>query len=181
MASHEDYLAQEYAHLQRILEDFDTKTLTVKAWSVTFSAAAIGFAYDKGQAAILVVSIASALSFLVVECMIKVNQQAFYDRINRIEAHFAGAGYTHTFQTAKEWKAAFEANGEHRRVLEVICWPHVFMPHLAIAIVAAGLLLFHPPMVTPLPAKQSQAGAQPAAVVSSVPQQVSTEVRSERQ
>ena len=42
-----DYLAQEYLFLQKTVEDFDARALTIKAWSVTFSAAGLGFAYQQ--------------------------------------------------------------------------------------------------------------------------------------
>ena len=32
------HLAQEYLFLQKVIEDFDARALTIKAWSVTFSA-----------------------------------------------------------------------------------------------------------------------------------------------
>jgi len=35
-------LAQEYLQLQKTVEDFDARALTIKAWSVTFSAAGLG-------------------------------------------------------------------------------------------------------------------------------------------
>jgi len=90
MVAENDFLSQEYFHLQKVIEDFDSKALTVKTWSVTFSAVAIGFAYDKHESVILIVACASAMEFWLVEGILKVNQQAYYRRVRELEKHFSG-------------------------------------------------------------------------------------------
>lgn len=145
MASNEDLLGQEYFHLQKVIEDYDTKTLTVKAWSVTFSATAIGFAYDKHERVILVVALASSLAFWVMEALLKANQQAYYHRIGEIEIHFSGGEQRKPLQIGAAWEAAFKAAGGYHRISSLMRWPHVFMPHLAIGLLALVLLLVIPP------------------------------------
>jgi hypothetical protein len=145
-ANEDDWLAQEYLHLQKVVEDFDGKTLTIKAWSVTFSAAAIGFAYDKGERAILLVAIISAVAFWLVEALFKVNQQAYYRRVEELEAHFSGGERRRPFQIGRAWDADFWKHGGYVRVFSVVIWPHVFMPHAAIAAIAALLLAGQPPL-----------------------------------
>jgi hypothetical protein len=158
MATHEDYLSQEYLYLQKVVEDYDGKALTVKAWSVTFSAAAIGLAYQNGKIAILVVAVISAILFWLVESLVKVNQQAYYARIGEIEDHFAGKSTTHAFQIGSSWAADFHGQGKYKRIFEVMWWPHVFMPHLAIAGLGLLLLVMAPangpqqPVSAPAPA-----------------------------
>jgi hypothetical protein len=141
----EDLLGREYFHVQKVVEDYDTKVLTVKAWSVSFSAAAIGLAYDKQQAAILAVAIISALSFWMVEALIKVNQQAYYKRIEEIEAHFSDGPQRRPLQIGRAWAGSFKENGRYRMTFQVMAWPHVFMPHAVIALTAAALLIFDAP------------------------------------
>ena len=145
MASDEDLLGQEYFHLQKVIEDYDTKTLTVKAWSVTFSATAIGFAYDKHERVILVVALTSSLAFWVMEALLKANQQAYYHRISEIETHFSGGERRKPLQIGAAWAAAFKAAGGYHRISSLMRWPHVFMPHLAIGLLASALLLIAPP------------------------------------
>src|SRR5688500_5936924 len=101
-------LAQEYFQLQKTIEDFDGRALTIKAWSVTFSAAGIGLAYDKGKPTILLVAALSALVFWIVETVWKIHQRAFYDRVERIEAYFAGApDEIFPLQISRSWFASF--------------------------------------------------------------------------
>lgn len=60
-------LSDEYLHLQRVIEEFDQRALTLKAWSVSFSAAGLGLAYSEREAAILLIAALSALVFWIVE------------------------------------------------------------------------------------------------------------------
>lgn len=41
----QDTLKEEYFHTQKVFEEFDSKALTIKAWSITFSMAAMGASY----------------------------------------------------------------------------------------------------------------------------------------
>jgi hypothetical protein len=43
-----DLLRGEYFHIQRVAEDFDAKSLTIKSWSVTLSMA-VGLRTCKGR------------------------------------------------------------------------------------------------------------------------------------
>jgi hypothetical protein len=57
-----DALRTEYLHLQKTVEDFDSKALTIKAWSVTFSLAVLVGAFTShSKLVVLVAAIASAL------------------------------------------------------------------------------------------------------------------------
>ena len=84
-----DYLAQEYLRLQQIIEGFDARALTIKAWSVTFSAAGLGLAYQQHNPVLLLVAAGSALVFWMVEAISKLDQRAFIPRIQQIEDWFA--------------------------------------------------------------------------------------------
>lgn len=143
--SDDEFLAQEYLHVNKVVEDFDTKALTVKAWSITFSAAAIGFSYDKGEWEILLVSAVSAVAFWIVEALVKVNQQPYYRRIGEIEAHFGGGESRKPFQIKGAWLSQFNLDGRYKRAYAILRWPHVFMPHAPIAALALILLATSPP------------------------------------
>ncbi len=131
-----DYLAQEYLHLQKVVEDFDTKVLTVKAWSVTFSAAAIGLSFYEKQRAVLLAAMISAMAFWIMEALIKANQQAYYHRINELEEHFSAERTYKPFQIGRAWSAAFANRRGHWYACRIMCWPHVFMPYLPIVVSA---------------------------------------------
>jgi hypothetical protein len=133
-------LADEYFQLQRIVEDFDAKALTIKAWSVTLSAAGIVTAYTQFKPIILLVAAFSALVFWSVEALWKTSQQAFYARIYAIEHAIAADEDLPPLQIATSWSHAWHENGRSRPALGIMAWPHVMLPHVLVA--AAGLLLF---------------------------------------
>lgn len=136
-----EVLVQEYFQLQKIVEDFDRKALTIKAWSVTLSAAAIVAAYVEDAPTVLLVASGSALVFWLIEAVWKVNQQAFYKRIRQIENHFNGTyELSSPLQIATAWSAAWRERGRDRFALRVMWWSHVALPHIVVAM--AGLILF---------------------------------------
>jgi hypothetical protein len=145
MPDENNLLAQEYLHIQKVIEDYDTKTLTVKAWSVSFSAVAIAFSYQYKSPQILLAAIASSIAFWVVEALIKVNQQAYYTRVGELEAHFSGGEARRPFQIARAWSASFHREGKYKKAFIILRWPHVLFPHVFIAAIGTVLLLSSAP------------------------------------
>jgi hypothetical protein len=141
-----DLLQTEYFQLQKIVEDFDSRALTIKAWSVTLSAAAMITAYVQATPIILAIAAVSALVFWLIEGLWKLNQQAFYARIYEIENSMAnGQMNLPPLQIASSWSKNFNANRRERKIFDVLQWPHVYLPHMPIAVAAFALLLFFRP------------------------------------
>ena len=139
-------LAREYMRLQQTVEDFDGKALTIKAWSVTLSAAGIVTSYAQVKPAILLVSSGSAFFFWIVEALWKTNQLAHYGRIRDIEKFFQTPDdFTVPYQIAASWSKEWHLHGRDKRVFKVMWWSHVFLPHVIVALSAALLFLFAPP------------------------------------
>lgn len=108
-----DYLAQEYLFLQKTIEDFDGRALTVKAWSVTFSGAALGLAYQQHIRILLLLASASAIVFWLVETVWKYHQRAYYPRIYAIEEWFAKRSEKlelAPFQISGQWTSELPSN-----------------------------------------------------------------------
>ena len=148
-----DWLAQEYLLLQKTVDDYDARALTFKAWSVTFSAAGIGLAYQQHQPILLLIAALSAVLFWVVEAEWKFQKRSFFGRISEIEKHFAliGHGSFAPFQVMSGWrkslglKPADEVAKTPGR-WEAALFLGIMLPHAVIA--AAGLVLFfaYPPV-----------------------------------
>ena len=144
-------LAHEYQLLQTSIENFDTRALTIKAWSVTFSAAGLTFAYQQKIPIILLVAAASAAAFWIVDTLWKVHQHAFYERVEQIEAIFrtidSGVQPENAapFQLTGSWWASAKSFGLGRYI-RCSLFGHVMLPH--ILIVAAGIALYalNPPV-----------------------------------
>jgi hypothetical protein len=144
-------LAQEYLQLQKTVEDFDARALTIKAWSITFSATGLGLAYQQGKPILLLIAAASAAVFWTIEGVWKVHQRAFYARIDAIEAHFIGEAAearAKPFQISASWRASFRGDGNRLhsmlRMVPVFWQLGVVLPHILIVLAGIGLYLFHP-------------------------------------
>jgi hypothetical protein len=145
-ADREALLRDEYLQLQKTVEDFDGRSLTIKAWSVTLSTTGIGLAYQQQNPWLLLAAAIAALAFWMIDWVWKLHQQAFYPRIRQIEAWFASA-WTGTpppppFQIARSWNDSTESSeGWWKRRAIAVWYPGVFLPHLVVALVAGGLFL----------------------------------------
>lgn len=153
-----NYLVQEYLFLQKTVEEFDGRSLTIKAWSVTFSAAGLGFAYQQHNKILLLVAAGSALVFWIVEAIWKYRQRAFYPRIFEIERWFKN----HTkpkdsapFQITTRWRSEFmhgTADWVYAKDKDPWWKAHavpffvgVMLPHIVIIIAGVALFFAWPP------------------------------------
>lgn len=138
-----DFLRQEYFRLQEVLEAFDQKALTIKAWSVTLSMAGIGTAFLKNAPALLALSGIASLLFWLTEAWWKVFQQAFYPRIYEIEALRMGKEVEHATSPfiAGSWVRAWNSARKSGLAWRVMIWPHVFLPHALVALAGVGAWL----------------------------------------
>ena len=87
-------LQAEYLHLQKAVEDMDGRAVTIKAWSISFSLAAVGGAFASKASNVLLLACASAVLFWWLEARWKTFQDAYYtDRRHRAAlSRRAGAG-----------------------------------------------------------------------------------------
>ncbi len=133
-------LQAEYLHLQKTIEDFDSRALTIKAWSVTFGLVAIAGAFASHSSIPFLISAASAAIFWMLEIQWKLFQTSFYARSHQIELHFrGGARVEHPFQISTSWYHTWREK-RSTDIPRVARWPHVALPH--IVVMALGILLF---------------------------------------
>lgn len=133
-------LQAEYLHLQKVIEDFDGRALTIKAWSITFSLVALVGAFASHASTVFLVSSISALLFWLIEGSWKTFQDAYYDRSGDIEEYFRGEKKIDApFQIGKSWFRRWQSGGV-ARLKKILLWPHVALPHAIVAVL--GILLF---------------------------------------
>lgn len=133
-------LQAEYLHLQKVIEDFDGRALTIKAWSITFSLVALVGAFASHAAAVFLVSSISALLFWFIEGSWKTFQYAYYERSGDIEEYFRGKKKIEApFQIGTSWFRGWQSGGADR-LKKIFFWPHIALPHVIVAFL--GLLLF---------------------------------------
>jgi hypothetical protein len=130
----------EYYHLQKTIEDFDSRALTIKAWSVTFGLVALVGAFaSKAQIAFLFAA-AGAAMFWLLESFWKSFQLGYYERVEQLESHFRGeVQLTVPHQITATWQEWWESQSWW--VLgRTAVWVHVALPHAFV--VVAGLACY---------------------------------------
>ena len=134
-------LQAEYFHLQKTVEDFDGKALTIKTWSVTFSMAVLVGAFTSRAAPVFLIAAASSLLFWILETLWKSFQLGYYSRIAVIEKYFRSPqDELPPFQVYATWTSRW-SQISWTEVLGMAWWPHIALPHAA-ALVGGVALYF---------------------------------------
>jgi hypothetical protein len=136
-------LEKEYFHLQSEIENSDSKSLTIKAWSVSLAGTIAGssvFTVDK--MAILFAALVS-LMFWFIDGAWKTFQYANYLRIGQIEEFMRGERKEiENLQIANSWSISYHRGGS-KRLLKMMGWPHVFIPHGAMFLLLLVVYFTH--------------------------------------
>lgn len=139
-ASKRELLVKEYLHIQSTIESFDSRALTVKAWSVTAGVAGLGTAFASDSKTVFLVAAFSSALFWALEASWKTFQVAYHTRNEALEAFFAGErDDLIPMQISRSWYSAWRYGGR-RRFWGIMWWPHVFTPHLFVML--GGITLF---------------------------------------
>jgi len=136
-------LKEEYFFLQKTYEDFDSKSITIKTWSVSCSLVLIGAGFsDKGSAELFLIGAIASLFFWIIEAYWKGFQIAFLKRIKDIENHFLKPEGTFiaALQISNQWSLNWHTKSKQRVWTEIIWWPTVMLPHLVLF--SGGTTLF---------------------------------------
>ena len=131
---------EEYLHIQSTIEDFDGRMLTIKAWSVSFSLAALGGAFAAHASEIFLIAALSALMFWLIEGFWKTFQVAYYDRSGKLEKYFSGSCTDlEPMQIGSAWFAHWRKGGV-KKLLRIMLWPHVILPHGVVVVL--GIVMY---------------------------------------
>jgi hypothetical protein len=132
-----DFLRQEYFHLQKTVEEFDQRALSIKTWSVTVSMAGIGVAITQKAPIILLLAAISSLLFWVMEVLWKSFQLAYYFRIQQIEGYMRGE--SNPDFSSPDINRAWGIGWRQRGALQFLWWPHICLPHIVVFIAGTSL------------------------------------------
>jgi hypothetical protein len=133
-------LQAEYFHLQKVVEEFDGKALTIKAWSITFSMAVLVGAFTSHATPVLLVAAAASLLFWVLEALWKSFQLGYYHRIEAIEGYFRSPKKElPPLQVNEAWMERWN-NTPWGEVFRMAWWPHIALPHALAAV--GGVVLY---------------------------------------
>lgn len=144
MASSDD-LRAEYLLLQNLYEDYDKRALSLKAIAGPLLGAGVAAGLKEASAAILVATIAVALSLWLLEAIWKSFQYCLVGRIERLEAWFRGeegAPEIAPFQIYTAWTEAWPHRRRIGSVAGILVQPFVALPYaVLVALATAGIIL----------------------------------------
>ena len=131
-----ELLKSEYLHIQRSLEDYDSRALLLKIWATCFTISLMGFAfYLQKEILFLLPPLASAI-FWLIGTQWKIFQYAHYDRAGRIEAFFSGKGNDiQALQIGEDWYKSLKKGGL-LRFLKTALRMHVILPHALLFLIS---------------------------------------------
>ncbi len=138
-------LFEEYYKLASIVQSYDSYCLTIKAWGVTVSGAALGIAFSRESrmAISMVALVACALSvaFWLTEVRFKLFQLGHMLRVAELEDALQHG-------TPVDAPRIFAAFGEQtrknlsaKRWRSVAFWPQVMLPHIVFASLSLTLII----------------------------------------
>jgi hypothetical protein len=144
MASSDD-LRAEYLLLQNMYEDYDKRALSLKAIAGPLLGAGVAAGLREGGDAILVATIAVALSLWLLEAIWKSFQYCLVARIELLEAWFRtenGAAVIAPFQIYAAWSESWPQRRRLGSIAGIFVQPFVALPYVVLVSVAAvGLAL----------------------------------------
>jgi hypothetical protein len=107
----DDDVSKEYFHLQSIVDGYNSDCLTIKSWSVTVSAVALGAAITEKLPSLALVAVVTSLSFWLSEAYWRANQWAFIQRIREIELRRYAYSPLISYGWAKHFQGWLGRNG----------------------------------------------------------------------
>jgi hypothetical protein len=136
-------LKDEYVMLQNLYEDFDSKGLTIKSWSITVALATIGTAVLAKRNDLLLVAFVSALVFWYLEAYWRGLAYFFAVRIQNIEAAFRTEKWKEEvpLQLYSTWSETYKIKRD--QTLRHMLKQSSILPHFVIAIVSLVLYFWH--------------------------------------
>jgi len=133
-------LEKEYFQLQKEIGNFDAKSLTIKAWSVSLAGAIAGTSAFTSNKKVILFAALISLMFWFIDGTWKTFQRANYPRIREIEKFMRGEiKEIHCLQISSSWKTSYKKD-RIKQLLKKMFWPHVILPHGAMFII---LVLFY--------------------------------------
>ena len=81
-------LQVEYYHLQKTIEDFDARAITIKAWSVSFGLASLVGAFASKSHLVFLLAATGAALFWLLEAFWKSFQLGYFLRVKQLEVTF---------------------------------------------------------------------------------------------
>jgi len=124
-------LFEEYYKLSAIVQSYDSYFLTIKAWGVTVSGAAIGVAFSRDRPfGVFLVALTLSLAFWLTEVRYKLFQLGHMLRVSELEHALQNKLPLSSPRIFSAFGEESRRNLQYKRWKSVMFWPQVMFPHL---------------------------------------------------
>jgi hypothetical protein len=132
-----DEALREYYFAEELVDKFDERTLKIKSWSVTSCGIALGFGFTEDNPLLFCLAAFGSLVFWYLEALWKVYQHIVGVRAEEIELWLNGGIQDYTGpKIAESFRSNFEEGIEAKKVMEMMMYRNVRVPHLFIFLVS---------------------------------------------
>ncbi|MEL7489361.1 MAG: hypothetical protein AAGJ73_01475 [Pseudomonadota bacterium] len=131
---------EEYKIANQRISDYDKLVLTIKSWSITLSAGAIGFAFIEAKSILFLLASLTALVFWYLEAINKNYQTALIDRSRELESVLPDAETYNGPEFGTNFKRVFGFGSTFRIFRIMLFYRNVHHPHSLIFI--GGIILY---------------------------------------
>lgn len=131
---------EEFKIVQKRIEHFDQLALTIKSWSITLSAVAIGFGFVENQTILFLLASLSALIFWYLEASFKVYQTALLNRTKELEPKILDLDRYEGPMISEHFRKVLGFGITFQRIRMMLFYENIHHPHSLILF--AGLALY---------------------------------------
>lgn len=139
-------LLEEYYKLMGIVQSFDSYALSIKAWGITATSAAIGLALSQNNPAhfyICILALALSLAFWLTEVRFKLFQLGHMRRVRELEEALQSNSDTVSPGIYHAYWEETALNSRVNRWRSVAFWPQVMFPHVFFTCLSALSLFMY--------------------------------------
>lgn len=137
-----NFAFEEYQIVQLRIAEFDKLLLTIKSWSITSSAVAIGFGFINEMNTLFLLGALGALLFWYLEALNKVFQTALIERSIDLEPMLRGEVAYDGVRTGDYFKRMTGFSEPFRAVWIMLTYMNVNLPHGFIVLAGTCLYFF---------------------------------------
>lgn len=131
-------LLDEYYKLSAIIQSYDSYFVSIKAWGVTVSGAAIGVGFSRGgPVAVFIVALALSLAFWFTETSFKLLQLGHFGRILQLEDALREGTDIPSPEIYRGFDKKRKKDFKSFLWLRVLFYPHVMFPHILFVVLSA--------------------------------------------
>ncbi len=135
---------QEYYFIEDLIDRFDQRSLTIKSWSITLTAAVIAAAVVQKSPNLSIVAAFASLVFWYLEAIWKYFQEATVIRLHKLEKIIENDIEAYNGpKISSAFTEHFSKSWYRRNFPSTLWYINVILPHVLISVISFAIFLFY--------------------------------------